>query len=129
VAGPAVLVLALAGCGGTDDVTVPVDAGVVNLPAGETLRVDLGNANPSIGDSWFLVGPPDAAVLIDTGQVPGDDCDSPGCQATADWTFTAAAPGTTAVVFRYCYRSAPPDCAPMPDRGPTDPVTLTVTVR
>jgi predicted secreted protein len=121
---------ALTACGGAEGgVSVPVDAGAASLPAGETLRVELGNANPSVGDSWHLIGPPDPAVLVDTGQVPGDDCDSPGCQTTADWTFTAAAPGTTAVVFRYCYRSAPPACEPMPDRAPDIPLTLTVTVR
>jgi len=119
----------LAACGGTESISVPVDAGAASLPAGETLRVELGNANPSVGDSWHLIVPPDPAVLVDTGQVPGDDCDTPGCQTTADWTFTAAAPGTTAVVFRYCYRSAPPACEPMPDRAPDIPLTLTVTVR
>jgi predicted secreted protein len=119
-----VLVLLLAGCGGVEGgadggVTVPVTGGSASVPAGETLRVELGNADPVAGDSWHLVVPPDAAVLIDTGQVPD----------AAEWRFTAAAPGTTALVFRYCHRSEPPACQPMPERGPADPVTLTVTVR
>jgi hypothetical protein len=38
------------------------------------------------------------------------------------------AAGTMEVVLRYCYRSRLSACEPMPDRGPTTPVTLAVTV-
>jgi hypothetical protein len=44
------------------------------------------------------------------------------------WRFGAVAPGTTELTFQYCYRSRPPHCEPMPDRGPAEPVRLTVTV-
>jgi hypothetical protein len=136
----ALLCLAVAACGGVGSPTVPVGggpptvdvavgAGSASLAAGETLRVDLGEANASIGDGWFLAEPPDPTVLTDRGSASDQDCDEPGCGGRLFWSFAAAAPGTTPVVFRYCYRSRPPSCEPEPSRGPTDPVTLTVTVR
>jgi predicted secreted protein len=138
------LALALAGCGG-DETVVAVDRqgtttvtegkrvdgtrpGAVTVPAGETLLVDFGDVNNSIGDDWFLIGPADPAVLSDEGDQYDSECDQAGCGAHMWWRFGAVAAGTTEVTFQYCYRSRPPDCEPMPDRGPADPVTLTVTV-
>jgi predicted secreted protein len=117
------------GCGGDNGMGVPVGAGSASIGKGDTLRVDLGKANPSIGDSWHLVTPPDPAVLSDQGDEFDADCDDPGCDGRIRWTFLATGPGTTSLVFRYCYRSDVANCVAEPTRGPDEPVTLTVTVR
>ena len=109
----------------------PVDgttSGAVTVPAGTPLLVDFGDVNNSIGDDWFLVGPPDPAILTDEGDEYDPECDRAGCGAHMWWRFGAVARGMTELTFQYCYRSRPPDCEPMPDRGPADPVRLTVTV-
>jgi hypothetical protein len=102
--------------------------GTITVAVGQDVVVDLGSQNSSIGDGWFLVGPPDPAVLADGGEHYDSECDQPGCGAGVSWRFGTVAAGTTAITLRYCYRSRPPDCDPMPDRGPAEPVTLTVTV-
>jgi hypothetical protein len=138
------LLLALAACG-ADEAVVTVDekgavsvaegthvpgteSGAVAVAVGEKVVVDLGSQNSSIGDGWFLVGPPDPAVLTDGGEHYDSECDQPGCGAHVTWHFGTVAAGTTTITLRYCYRSRPPACDPMPDRGPAEPVTLTVTV-
>jgi predicted secreted protein len=123
-----IALLAAAACAGPRVVTVPVGAGSAHVEAGEVLQVDLGEVNPSIGDAWFLVHPPDAAVLGEGEESFESECDEPGCGGRATWTFTARSPGTTRLEFRYCYRSRPDDCQPQPDRGPSGIVALTVTV-
>jgi predicted secreted protein len=123
----AVFVL-LAGCGGPRTVDVDLTAGSVQIAAGETLRVDLGQVNASIGDSWYLVGTPDSAVLSEGEKDYDTDCDAPGCGGRLAWVFTARGPGETTLVFRYCYRSSLSDCQPEPGRGPQVPVQLAVTV-
>jgi hypothetical protein len=145
----ATLLLALAaggtaGCG-ADETVVTVDdtgatavvdgthvpgtePGAVTVPRGGTLLVDFGHLNNSIGDDWFLIGPADPAVLADEGDQYDSQCGESGCGAQMWWQFGAVGPGTTEVTFQYCYRSRPPNCEPMPDRGPQEPVTLAVTV-
>ena len=122
------LVLTLTACGGPRVVTVPVEAGSAHVAVGEILHIDLGPANESIGDGWFLVTAPDAAVLGDGEETFESECDQPGCGGRAGWSFPARGEGTTSVVFRYCYRSTSDDCQPEPDRGPAEPVSFTVTV-
>ena len=122
------LALATAGCVGPGVVEVPVSAGSARVAQGEVLRVAMGEVNESVGDSWYLVERPDPAVLAEDGVDHDSDCDQPGCGGRLAWSFRATGRGSTEVVFRYCYRSRPPDCAPGPDRGPADPVTLRVTV-
>jgi len=121
------LLLSLTACGGPRTIVVPLDAGAAHLVVGELLHIDLGPANSSIGDAWYLVGPPDATVLGE-GREALDVCDEPGCGGRAGWTFPTHGEGTTWVVFQYCYRSGPQDCRAEPDRGPMDPVRFTVTV-
>jgi predicted secreted protein len=120
--------LAAAGCGGTSTIEVEVGAGSVQVPRGDTLRVDLGKYNASIGDSWHLIEAPEPAVLSEGDQEYDADCDAPGCGGRLMWDYIARGPGTTTLVFRYCYRSKPDNCQAQPDRGPEQPVKLTVTV-
>jgi predicted secreted protein len=123
------LALLAAGCLGPPVVDVNVSAGSARLATGETLRVDFGDINESVGDSWHVVGDPDPAVLTEKERDYDVDCDQPGCGGHLRWTFTATGPGTTTVVFQYCYRSRPgDDCAPAPGGQSNQPVTLSVTV-
>jgi predicted secreted protein len=124
----ATCVLAVAGCGGTSTVEVAVGAGSVQVARGDTLLVDLGRYNASIGDSWHLIEPPDPAVLSEGDQEYDADCDAPGCGGRLTWRYLARGPGTTTLGFRYCYRSKLDSCQAQPDRGPDLPVKLTVTV-
>jgi hypothetical protein len=130
--GPLVLVLVflVAGCDGPHTVDVGYSAGTAQVKTGDRLRVDFGTINTSIGDEWFLVTGPDAAVLSDEGQDSTSDClpGAAGCDSHLRWVFTAKAAGSTTVVFQYCYRSRPDQCQPQPGRGPSDPVRLAVTV-
>jgi hypothetical protein len=124
------LVLTLAACGPERVTTVGYDQGSVSVGAGTKLRVDLGTVSPGIGDGWFLVGSPDAKVLMDDGTENGPGCAAgmAGCSYRMYWRFTALAKGGTAVQLRYCYRTRPENCDPGPGRGPAGPVTLSVTV-
>jgi predicted secreted protein len=123
------LALAVSGCGGPRVVEVAYSAGSARLAPGETLRVVFGEINHSVGDSWHLIGQPDAAVLSEKDEEYDSLCDMPGCGGRLAWTFTAVAAGRTSVVFRYCYRSRPDDnCEPAPSGPSNEPVTLTVTV-
>jgi hypothetical protein len=138
------LLVAVAGCGadeavvtvddsGTvsvaDDARVPgTESGALAVSLGKKVVVDLGYLNSSIGDGWFLVGRPDPAVLADEGEHYEAECDQPGCGGDMAWHFDTVGAGTTTITLRYCYRSRPPACDPMPDRGPAEPVALTVTV-
>jgi len=126
----AVTAAGLAGCSsGPEKVTAELSAGQATLSDGEILRVNFGPYNAGIGDSWYLTTEPDRAVLTDRGQDVDRECDMPGCDGTLHWEFAAVGPGQTTLVFQYCYRSRPDDCDPGPDRGPAQPVTLSVTVR
>jgi predicted secreted protein len=138
------LLVTVAGCGADEAVVAVDDRGTVSVAegahvpgtqsdavtvaVGEKVVVDLGYQNSSIGDGWFLVGPPDPAVLADEGEHYESECDQSGCGADMTWHFATVGTGKTAITLRYCYRSRPPNCDPMPDRGPAEPVTLTVTV-
>lgn len=136
----AVMAAVMAGCtepteGTVEDsaAEVSVDAATATVGAGETLRVDFGWINPSIGDSWHLVGEPDSGVLAEIGKdhTTSPDCEEghAGCDVELVWEFEAVAEGETELEFQYCYRSGPDDCdgeggdAPAPE-----PVTLTVEV-
>jgi predicted secreted protein len=123
------LAVVLAGCLGPRDVTVSVDAGSAQVEPGQTLRVDFGDVNQSVGDSWYLVGEPDMSVLTNGGQDFDPDCANPGCGGRLAWTFTAVRSGRTDVTFQYCYRSRlGEDCASAPSGRTNQVVTLAVTV-
>jgi predicted secreted protein len=124
------LLLVVSGCSGADT-TVSHDAGTATVAVGETLRVDFGEVNPSVGDNWFLVGEPDSAVLTEIGTAtdPVSGCDETGCGVELAWDFEAAGEGETTLVFQYCFRTGPDDCVGDSSDGPAPaPVELTVEV-
>jgi predicted secreted protein len=130
---PAVAILVLlagglTGCSATR--RVGVETGDVTVQKGETLAVELGGVNASIGDSWYLVSSGDRAVLGEPERKYDSDCpkDAAGCGGTLSYEFKAVGVGQTELVFRYCYRSGLDKCDPGPGRGPATPRTIRVTV-
>lgn len=109
-----------------DVVTISYDSEQVTIGVGDTLVVDFGEINPSIGDGWELTTPPDESVLrqvegVVTERVPGND----GGDVDLGYGFAAVASGTTTLGFSYAYRGAIGDPE---DRADPDTSTITVTV-
>ena len=103
----AALVLALGACTQAPDQVIPYTAEVAALAVGETLVVDFGDVNSSIGDGWQLTARPDPAVLSDGEAIQeydGQGEPPPGSASHLVYEFTARAPGTTTIGFTYAYR-------------------------
>lgn len=115
----------VAGCM-NQTVAVPVSAGSARLPEGDVLEVEMGEVNPSVGDAWFLVDPPESGVLIAIGR-DIDSEDVPGAGGPMTWSFAAQRRGTATLTFQYCYRSTLKDCEGDGEPAP-EPVRLRVTV-
>lgn len=118
--------LALAGCtdSGDERVTVTYTADTVTIGVGDTLVVDFGKINSSIGDAWELTQTPDEAVLREddieyTELNPGAD----GGYTELAYTFVGEAPGTTTIGFTYSYRGNVGD-----EEGRTQDPTPTIEV-
>ncbi|MEV0270252.1 protease inhibitor I42 family protein [Hamadaea sp. NPDC050747] len=124
----AVLALALSGCSSTEH--VGVDVGSVTLEKGQTLSIDIGAVNASIGDSWYVVESGDRAVVAEPRREYDSDCrgGEVGCGGKLSYEVKAVGVGETELVFRYCYRSGLDACDPGPGRGPATPQTIKVTV-
>lgn len=124
------LLLLVTGCNGGTTKTVAYAKGSASILVNDTLRVDFGDYNPSIGDSWYLVKSADPKVLKDHGQKLDSDCKpgEAGCGGHLYWEFVGFAKGSTSVRFQYCYRSTRTNCQNGPGRGPKDPVNFTITV-
>jgi len=116
--------LAVAGCSlSAGSVTVPASSGTARVGVGQTLVVDIGRVNASVGDGWELARPPDPTILADLGsRYAGDSPAAPGSGGTMTWEFRGVAPGTTTVVLQYRYRGE------VPDDASGIPVTIQVTV-
>jgi predicted secreted protein len=124
------LAVLVPGCNGGSTKTVGYQKGSASVLVNDVLRVDLGDYNSSIGDSWYLVKSADSKVLKDEGQKLDSDCkaNQSGCGGRLYWEFLAYGKGSTSVRFQYCYRSTRANCANGPERGPKDPVNFTVSV-
>lgn len=122
--------LLAAGCSGPAVRTVAVTDKTASLRVGEVLRVDMGDVNPSVGDSWFVVSGADGSVLGEGERDYVSHCDAgkAGCDGRLTWQFPAAHAGETDLVLRYCYRTQLPDCEGRPGSDPSQPVTIHVTV-
>lgn len=122
------LVAALAACtGGTERVVAYTDA-TATLAVGETLVVDFGEINSSIGDGWALTTRPDAGVLS-KGEEEYEDLaegDEVGAGANLAYRFEAVGPGTTTIGFTYSYRGTEGDPEGRTE-DPTPEITVTVT--
>ena len=121
--------LALAGCSGEQVVRVDAaSTSVVELAVGETLALDLGEVNPSVGDAWEVAVEPDPAVLAPAEyHTDGGDGEVAGGSIEAEYRFEAVGPGTTTLELQYAYRgSTDPDETAR--RVADDRLVVTVTV-
>ncbi len=122
------LVAALAGCtGGAERVVEYTDA-EATLAVGETLVVDFGEVNASIGDGWALTTRPDASILS-KGEEESESLardGEVGAGALLTYRFEAVGPGTTTIGFTYSYRGTEGDPEGRTD-DPTPEITVTVT--
>lgn len=122
------LVAALAGCGGGAERVVEYTDATATLAVGETLVVDFGEINSSIGDGWALTTRPDADVLSKGEEeyeslAEGDEV---GAGANLTYRFEAVGPGTTTIGFTYSYRGTEGDPEGRTD-DPTPEISVTVT--
>ncbi|MDQ0645274.1 hypothetical protein [Microbacterium murale] len=101
--------LGLTGCAAST--TVDHTAEQVTISSGETLIVDFGTINTSVGDEWVIITDPDPAVL---GPGEGefdylDDEGSVGGPSSFSYSFSAVGNGTTVIEFEYRFRGTVPD--------------------
>ena len=95
------------------------------LVVGQTLLVDFGEINSSVGDEWVITQEPDGEVLSEGDPVseylgePGTD----GGYNTLVYEFEAVGEGETTVELEYRFRGGAADFG----HGP-EPVSITVTV-
>lgn len=118
------------GCSDPAVRTVAVTDKAASLHVGEVLRVDIGEVNPSVGDSWFVVSGADGTVLGEGERDYASDCAAGegGCGGHLAWEFPAAHAGETDLVLRYCFRTKLSDCKGRPGGDPSQPVSIHVTV-
>ena len=114
-------------------VTVKAGESTANLRVGETLRIDFGKVNSSIGDNWTVVAKPDQSVLEGPKENFRPDCQTPGeamgCGGKLTWEFQALKAGQADVRYQFCYQSDLSNCAFEPGRGaPEGQQRLNVTV-
>lgn len=115
----------LAGCAGTAEQTVDYTAGTVTVSTGETLVVDFGEVNPSVGDDWVITTEPDPAVLGEGD--PEFTTDAPdgmtGAPGELVYRFPTTGAGTTVIAFEYRFRGEVPEDI---DDQKTAEITVTV---
>ncbi|KKI22689.1 MULTISPECIES: protease inhibitor I42 family protein [unclassified Leucobacter] len=100
----------------TDSVTVPV---------GETLAVEFGTINTSVGDQWEITERPDPKVLaLDERKPTHSSTKEPvGAPHEFAYRFVAREKGTTTVGFEYRFRGEIPED---PARRDSSKITITV---
>jgi predicted secreted protein len=101
----ALLALAAFGCGGAGESTFTEADSSVEVGTGDRFRIEF-DANPGVGDDWLLAGEPDPSVarLVENDFVSDASEELVGAPGTEYFVFEAAASGTTAITFQYCYR-------------------------
>jgi predicted secreted protein len=108
--------------------TISYTVDEIAVPAGQTIVLDLGEINTSVGDDWRLTTTPDPAVLTEgelRAETVGDD-DETGNPTRLSYAFEAVAPGTTTIGFTYSYRGEDGDPEGRVDEPePTIQVTVT----
>ena len=107
----AVVGLGIAGCAGVAEKTVEHTTESVTLAPGETLVVDFGEINPSVGDAWVITQEPDAAVLgpgEEETRYTGEE-GMAGAPSELSYRFAPVGTGTTVIEFEYQFRGAVPE--------------------
>jgi hypothetical protein len=102
--------MGLSGCAAAAT-TVDHTAEEVTISSGETLVVDFGEINSSVGDGWVIVTEPDATVL-GAGEAESEylgEEGSAGGPNNFSYRFPAVGPGTTVIEFEYRFRGEVPE--------------------
>lgn len=107
-----------------DELVIDPTTSSAELVVGQTLVVDFGEINSSVGDGWVLDQDVDGVLSEATtrSEYLGED-GSTGGRDTLAFELEALAEGESTLVFEYRFRGDVPDFG----HGPT-PVTVTVTV-
>ena len=116
-----------AGCAPVDrETTVGYGADSVTVPVGETLVVEFGKINTSVGDQWDITAAPDPKVLVLAERKPthSDAKQQVGAPHEFAYRFEARAKGTTTIGFEYRFRGEVPS-----DPARQDSAKITVTVQ
>lgn len=112
-------------CSGPDEKIVDYTDSAVTLSDGQTLVVDFGEINPSVGDDWVITTEPDPAVLGEgDSKVTSDAPDGmTGAPADLVYRFPTNGSGTTVIAFEYRFRGDVPEDV---DDRKTAEITVTV---
>lgn len=105
------LSLGMSGCAA--DVSVDYTATTATVSVSDTLVVDFGVINSSVGDNWVITAAPDSAVLgggVADSTYLGDEGSTGGSNALV-YRFPAVAAGTTVIEFEYQFRGSVPEDA------------------
>lgn len=119
-----VLAATMSSCAAAEK-TVDYTETEVAITTGETLVVDFGNVNSSVGDEWVVVQEPDAKVLgpaKSRSEYQGEK-GTTGSASHLSYRFAAVGSGTTEIAFEYRFRGEVPED---PDDQKTAEITVTV---
>lgn len=105
-----VVMLGVSGCAASET-SVGYTTKKATISSGETLVVDFGEINSSVGDGWVIVEEPDPAVL-GAGEAESEylgEEGSVGGPSTFSYRFPAVGVGETVIEFEYQFRGEVPE--------------------
>lgn len=109
----------------TKVVTVDHEESKVELNTGDTLIVDFGTVNHSVGDEWIITSEPDPSLMSAGKQLSkylGGEGEA-GAPSELKFEFSAKSAGSTKVEFVYEFRGAVPED---PDQQGTASIDITI---
>ena len=122
----ALFALGLTGCSGASEKVVEHTTSSVTLAPGESLVVDFGEVNATVGEEWVITNEPDPSVLEPGEQRSrylGEDGET-GAPSEVSYRFAPEGDGTTVIRFEYRFRGAVPE-----DADDQESAEITVTVK
>ncbi|KDA05885.1 hypothetical protein DC31_15460 [Microbacterium sp. CH12i] len=107
--GVTALSIGLSAC--ASDTTIDYTSDAVTVSSGETLVIDFGMINSSVGDGWVITTEPDSAILGagTAGTKYLGEEGSTGGGNSLTYRFPAVGAGTTVIEFEYEFRGEVPD--------------------
>jgi len=126
VAAAAAVGMGLSGCSAAAEKTVDYTTSSVSLAPGESLVVDFGEVNHTVGDEWVITQEPDPSVLgpgDERSRYLGEDGEA-GAPSELSYRFAPVGTGTTVIQFEYEFRGSVPE-----DVSDQETAEITVTVK
>lgn len=126
VAVTAAVGMGLSGCSAAVEKTVDYTTSSVSLAPGESLVVDFGEVNHTVGDEWVITQEPDPSVLgpgDERSRYLGEDGEA-GAPSELSYRFAPVGNGTTVIQFEYQFRGSVPE-----DVSDQETAEITVTVK